>query len=144
FNYQQNLILFLHPQAQESVLECLMQSVLVVDDSATMRRMIIASLHDLGDVNFSQASNGLEAIERLALSPTDIMILDLNMPDMHGMEVLKFVREQPSYKDLPVIILTTKGDEESRNAANVAGASAYITKPFEPEKLVQKIRDFLP
>lgn len=121
-----------------------MQSVLVVDDSATMRRMIIASLRDLEDVNFSQASNGLEAIERLALSPTDIMILDLNMPDMHGIEVLKFVREQPSYKDLPVIILTTKGDEESRDAANIAGASAYITKPFEPEKLAQKIRDFLP
>lgn len=124
-------------------LGCCMQQVLVVDDSATMRRMIIASLQDLENINFSQASNGLEAIERLALSSADVMILDLNMPDMHGIEVLKFVRQQPSYKDLPIIILTTRGDEESRGIATLAGASAYITKPFEPKKLAQQVREFL-
>lgn len=121
-----------------------MQRVLVVDDSATMRRMIIASLQDLQDINFSQASNGLEAIERLAVSSADVMILDLNMPDMHGIEVLKFVRKQPSYQDLPIIVLTTRGDEESRDIANLAGASAYITKPFDPESLAEQVRSFLP
>ena len=61
-----------------------MKNVLVVDDSATMRRMVLVSLRGLGEVQFHEASNGLEAIERLALGPIDLMILDLNMPDMHG------------------------------------------------------------
>lgn len=120
-----------------------MQNVLVVDDSATMRRMIIASLQDLENIHFSQASNGLEAIERLAVASADVMILDLNMPDMHGIEVLKFIRKQPSYQGLPVIVLTTRGDEASRVVANGVGASAYVTKPFDPQSLAQQVREFL-
>src|SRR6476659_3760303 len=69
---------------------CRMRTILVVDDSPTMRRMIMASLRDLGDVGFDQAASGLEAIERLSLAPVDLMVLDLNMPDVHGFEVLRF------------------------------------------------------
>ena len=74
-----------------------MRRILVVDDSATMRKMVIASLRDLTDVSFSEAGNGFEAIEQLEVAPFDLMILDLNMPEMHGLEVLKFVLEHPSY-----------------------------------------------
>lgn len=114
--------------------------ILVVDDSATMRRMVMASLRLLRDVCFDEASNGLEAVEQLAIghlkhNPVNLIVLDLNMPDIHGLEVLKFVRSYEFYQAIPVIILTTRSDDDSRQAAIAAGATSYITKPFEPQKL---------
>ena len=120
-----------------------MKTILVVDDSATMRRMIVAALRGLGDVAFDQAVSGLEAIERLALSPVDLVVLDLNMPDMHGLEVLRFVRTHQTFDRLPVLVLTTRGDDESRAAALAGGASAYLTKPFVPETLLPEVRRLL-
>lgn len=120
-----------------------MKRVLVVDDSATMRKMVIAALKDLKGVSFDEARNGLEAIEQLAVAPFDLMILDLNMPDMHGLEVLRFVLSHPSYNRTPVVILTTKGDDQSRGDAIAAGASCYLTKPFEPRSLSSQIQDLL-
>jgi two-component system chemotaxis response regulator CheY len=120
-----------------------MKTILVVDDSMTMRRMIIAALGALGDVAFEQAVSGLAAIERLALDPVDLVVLDLNMPDMHGLEVLRFVRGHRAFERLPVIVLTTRGDEESRAAALGEGATAYLTKPFAPDTLVPEVRRLL-
>jgi len=113
-----------------------MKQILVVDDSATMRRMVMAALRTLKDVRFREAGNGLEAIEQLALVPIDLMILDLNMPDMHGMEVIQFARRHHAYRAIPVIVLTTKGDAPSRADALDLGAAAYLTKPFDPHTLV--------
>ncbi len=104
-----------------------MKQVLVVDDSATMRRMVMASLRPLKHVAFQEAGNGLEAIERLALSQVDVMVLDLNMPDMHGLAVVTFAREHERYRDIPIIVLTTRGDDESRTAALGSGATVYLT-----------------
>ena len=112
-----------------------MNNILIVDDSPTMRRMVIASLRALPDVSFGEASSGLEAVERLALAPVDLMILDLNMPDMHGLEVLEFLRSHQAYRHIRVIVLTTRGDEASRADALAAGASLYLTKPFAPQSL---------
>lgn len=120
-----------------------MERTLVVDDSPTMRRMVIASLREVCDGGFAQAASGLEAIEQLALGRASLMVLDLNMPDMHGLEVLKFVRSHPAFKRLPVIVLTTRGDEESRAAALAAGASLYLTKPFAPQALAAHARSLL-
>ena len=78
-----------------------MKNVLVVDDSATMRRMVISSLRSIEQVAFLEAANGLEAIEKLAISPVDLMILDLNMPDMHGMEVVAFVTKAGDFPRPP-------------------------------------------
>ena len=117
-----------------------MQRTLVVDDSPTMRRMVMASLRDVCRGGFVEASSGLEAIERLALGPVALMMLDLNMPDMHGLDVLRFVRGHQSLRDLPVVVLTTRGDDESRSAALAAGASLYLTKPFAPHALAAQVR----
>jgi two-component system chemotaxis response regulator CheY len=75
----------------------------------------------LADVNFTEAGSGLEAIERLALLPVNLMILDLNMPEMHGIEVLQFVRSHRKYRDLPIVVLTTRGDDSSRSEAMASG-----------------------
>ena len=120
-----------------------MQNILIVDDSTTIRRMVAASLRKLNDVIFDEASSGLEAIERLSFMPASLMILDLNMPDMHGLDVLKFVRSQQSGSRLPVIILTTRSDHENRQAALAAGATAYMTKPFHPEELLSTVEGLL-
>jgi two-component system, chemotaxis family, chemotaxis protein CheY len=111
------------------------KNILVVDDSPTMRRMVMASLRSLRDVRFGEAGSGLEAIERLALAPVNLMILDLNMPDMHGLEVIEFMRSHQAYRGIPIIVLTTRGDEASRAGALAAGATHYLTKPFDPHEL---------
>jgi two-component system, chemotaxis family, chemotaxis protein CheY len=120
-----------------------MRHILVVDDSVTMRRMVLASLRSLERVRFKEAGSGLEAIEQLALGPVDLMILDLNMPDMHGMEVLRFVRSQSGHRDIPILILTTRGEENSKSEAKASGASDYLTKPFVPDLLARKVRGLL-
>jgi len=120
-----------------------MKNILIVDDSATMRRMVKVSLRSIKEISFDEAGNGLEALERLALTPVDLMILDLNMPDMHGIEVLKFVRGHRTFNSVPVIVLTTRSDEENRKTTLEAGASFYMTKPFEPNKLLEQVQEFI-
>lgn len=120
-----------------------MKNILVVDDSPTMRRMVMASLRLLPDVRFDEAGTGLETIERLALNPVDLVILDLNMPDMHGIEVIEFLRGHQSYRRIPVIVLTTRGDDTSRADALAAGATIYLTKPFDPDELMAQARALL-
>jgi two-component system chemotaxis response regulator CheY len=117
--------------------------VLIVDDSPTIRKMVRASLRTL-PATFVEAANGLEAIEQIALGPISLIVLDLNMPDMHGVDVLKFVRSHKTCRDVPVIVLTTRGDEESRNTALAAGATQYVTKPFVPQVLLSAARDLFP
>jgi two-component system chemotaxis response regulator CheY len=116
-----------------------MSHILIVDDSQTIRRMVKASLAPMG-AEFIEASSGLEAIERLALGPIQLMVLDLNMPDMHGLEVLGFVRANQKFQQLPVLVLTTRDDHSSRSAAMQAGASGYLTKPFTPQMLLAEAR----
>ncbi len=120
-----------------------MRRILVVDDSATMRRMVIASLTTIGDLVFEQAVSGLEAIEHLTVLPIDLVMLDLNMPDVHGLEVLRFIRGQPTLRDLPVVVLTTRGDEDSRLAALREGATLYLTKPFQPASIAAQVQPLL-
>lgn len=119
------------------------KNILIVDDSPTMRRMIVASLHDLKDVVFDEAGTGLEAIERLALTTASLMIVDLNMPEMTGLEVLTFVRKHHAYRSMPIIVLTTRGDDGIRSAALAAGASVYLTKPFLPQVLAATVSELL-
>jgi two-component system chemotaxis response regulator CheY len=106
--------------------------------------MVKASLTSLArGAEFVDAASGLEAIEKLALGAVDLIVLDLNMPDMHGLEVLGFVRSHQKYRAVPVIVLTTRGDEASRQAALQAGATLYLTKPFQPSLIVEQVEPLL-
>jgi two-component system chemotaxis response regulator CheY len=117
--------------------------ILVVDDSKVMRDMIVACLRGLPGASFTQASSGLEAIERLSLAHFDAAVLDLNMPDISGLEVLEFVRAQDRLRALPIIVVTTRGDDDSRERALAAGASRFMTKPFTPELIVGAVAELL-
>jgi len=120
-----------------------MPEVLVVDDSKVMRDMVVACLRPYPGLNFTHASSGLEAIERLSLSPYDLVVLDLNMPDIGGIEVVEFVRGQDHLRALPIIIVTTRGDDASRARALSAGANRFMTKPFKPDDILAEARGLL-
>ena len=120
-----------------------MLNILVVDDSKVMREMIVACLRSVEGLEYTQAASGLEAIERLSLHPCDLMLLDLNMPDIGGYEVVEFVRSQDQLKQLPIIVVTTRGEEAARTRALALGASSFMTKPFQPEALVAEVRALL-
>jgi two-component system chemotaxis response regulator CheY len=120
-----------------------MHRILIADDSATIRKMVRASLQNLETPEFLEASTGLEAIEQLAVARIQLIVLDLNMPDMHGIDVLRFVRRHQQYRGVPVIVLTTRGDDASRATAVDAGATSYLTKPFAPQTLFAEARALL-
>jgi two-component system, chemotaxis family, chemotaxis protein CheY len=119
-----------------------MATILVVDDSPTIRRMVRASLNAL-TTSFAEAASGLEAIEVLAVRSIDAIVLDLNMPDMHGLDVLRFIRSHGQYGAVPVLVLTTRGDANSRDVALQAGASAYMTKPFSAPALATTMKELV-
>jgi len=121
-----------------------MHRLLVVDDSKLMRDMVAACLRPLGAVAFEFAGTGLEAIERLSLASFDCVVLDLNMPDVGGVEVIEFVRSQDKLKSLPILIVTTRGDDASRARVLDAGASGFLAKPFTPDQILGEVRRLLP
>jgi two-component system chemotaxis response regulator CheY len=117
--------------------------ILLVDDSKVMREMIAACLRPEQGIAFAHAGSGLEAIERLSLKKFDLVILDLNMPDIGGIEVVEFIRAQDRLRELPILIVTTRGDDASRTRALEVGASRFMTKPFAPEALLSEVRALL-
>ena len=120
-----------------------MTEILVVDDSKVMRDMIVACLRAIAGTSFVHASSGLEAIERLSLAAFNLMVLDLNMPDIGGIEVLEFVRGQDTLRALPVLIVTTRGDDESRDRVLNMGATGFLAKPFTPDSIIAAVRAIL-
>jgi two-component system, chemotaxis family, chemotaxis protein CheY len=119
-----------------------MPHLLIVDDSPTIRRMVRVTLAPLS-MEMIEAASGLEAIEQLAVATVNLIVLDLNMPDMHGLDVLGFVRASQKFQHIPVIVLTTRNDDGSRTAAMQAGATRFVTKPFKPQALLTEVREVL-
>lgn len=119
------------------------REILIVDDSKVMREMIIACLRGEPELSFQQAASGLEAIEQLSLGDYALVVLDLNMPDIGGVEVVEFIRSQDHLGALPILIVTTRGDDASRQRVMDAGASSFMTKPFTPEGLIGEVRALL-
>jgi two-component system chemotaxis response regulator CheY len=120
-----------------------MAQLLVVDDSKVMRDMIVACLRSDASLRFTHAQSGLEAIEQLSLQPFDLVVLDLNMPDIGGIEVVEFIRGQDRLRSLPIIVVTTRGDDSSRANALGAGASRFLVKPFDPERILAEVQGLL-
>jgi two-component system chemotaxis response regulator CheY len=120
-----------------------MKRLLIVDDSKLMRDMVAACLRPLGAVTFEFAGTGLEAIERLAITGFDLVVLDLNMPDVGGIEVTEFVRAQDRLRELPILIVTSRSDDDSRARALAAGASSFLPKPFAPPQILDEVKRLL-
>lgn len=114
-------------------------TVMTVDDSPTMRDMVSYTLKEAG-YNVLEAEDGKEALTVLGSSQADIIITDLNMPNMDGIELIKSLRANPSYKATPILMLTTEADDTKKNAGREAGATGWIVKPFNPDKLLSVLK----
>lgn len=114
-------------------------TILTVDDSRTMRDMLRMSLVQAG-FQVVQAEDGVHGLEVLQDQSPDVIITDINMPRMDGFGFIEGVRGRDAFKATPILVLTTEGDPEKKARAKQAGASGWIVKPFNPEKLVDAIR----
>src|SRR5262245_1848948 len=117
--------------------------VLVVEDSATMRGFVTAALEAAGPFAVTQAESGFHALKILPRARYDLVITDINMPDINGLELVRFIRESESHKDTGVIIISTDGREADRERGLKLGADAYLKKPFLPEQLLEVVRELL-
>jgi len=116
---------------------------LIVDDSSTMRRIIINTLNKLGYKECHEAANGREGVERLASTPVDMVITDWNMPEMSGIDFIRAVRANDATKQLPVLMVTTNAAEDDIVEALKAGVNNYVVKPFTPDTIKEKIQSAL-
>jgi two-component system, chemotaxis family, chemotaxis protein CheY len=120
-----------------------LKTALVVEDSAIMRGIIVSSLSNLQDVRAVEAPNGFEALRKLPQEKFDIILTDINMPDINGLELLSFLKNHPHYRTIPVVIISTEKSETDRKRGLELGADDYLTKPFEPGELENIIRKIL-
>ncbi len=120
-------------------------NVLIVDDSTTIRMMIkkILSISLPNIDSIIEASDGIEALARLADHNIDIMMVDINMPKMDGVKLISRIKSSPKYADIPVIVISTEGSEERINELKNLGIKDFIRKPFKPEKLREVISGIL-
>ncbi len=121
-----------------------MQRILIVEDSPTMRALLVSALEDLeGSPKISEVESGFEALRQLPRESYDLILTDINMPDINGLELVSFVKTNDAYRSIPLIIVSTEGSDRDRDKGMSLGADAYVVKPFDPEDLRQLVRDLL-
>ena len=121
-----------------------MKRILVVEDSATMRCLIVSSLEDLEiPIKVTEAESGFEALRFLPRDPFDLVVTDINMPDINGLELVSFIRNNEKYASIPLIIVSTESSERDRDKGLGLGADAYLIKPIDPDMLRQVVTDLL-
>lgn len=113
--------------------------ILVVDDSETVRQVLQMTLANSG-FHVVEAEDGHDALDKLAHNSIDMMITDLNMPNMDGLDLIKQVRQAGAHRFTPIVMLTTESSEEKKLAGREAGASGWIVKPFKPEQLLKVVK----
>ncbi|MBN2281956.1 MAG: response regulator [Candidatus Marinimicrobia bacterium] len=117
--------------------------VLFVDDSPTMRRIIKNSLQKIGFTEFIEAENGVDALDKLEGEDVGLILSDWNMPEMNGKQLVEELKSNDKYKDIPIIMITTRGMKEDVITAVKLGVAGYVVKPFTPEILKGKIQKAL-
>ncbi|HBG93542.1 MAG: two-component system response regulator [Nitrospirae bacterium RIFOXYB2_FULL_43_5] len=117
-----------------------MKSILIVEDSTTTRSLIRAVIEELGDFNIVEAPTGFDALKLLPAQDFDLVVTDINMPDINGLELINFVRSNRRYNNIPLIIVTTERSEEDKKRGMALGATAYVTKPFKAPELQDVVK----
>ena len=116
--------------------------ILLVDDSVSMREMVGFTLKGAGYA-VSQAEDGVEALKFAQGNTVDLVITDINMPNMDGITLIKELRGLPAYKFIPILTLTTENSSEKKQLGKIAGATGWIVKPFDPEHLLSTVQRVL-
>lgn len=117
--------------------------ILIVDDSKTIRNLVAFILKKEG-YKVTAAEDGLDGLEKLyAMGAVDMIISDINMPRMDGFTFIKTVREQETYRDLPIVVLSTEGQEEDIKKGISLGANLYMVKPAQPQQMIRNVKMLL-
>ncbi len=117
--------------------------VLIVEDSPTMRQLIVFALKRLRGLQIVEANDGVDGLKKLSTEKFDLILTDINMPIMDGLKLVSLVRNDPAYKEVPIVIITTEGANEDRERALALGADEYITKPIQTTKILESARRLL-
>jgi two-component system chemotaxis response regulator CheY len=118
--------------------------ILIVEDSATMRSLLVSSLEELDEpAKIVEAGSGFEALRHLPREDFDLVVTDINMPDINGLELVAFIKKSEKYASIPLIIVSTEGSERDRRKGLGLGADAYLVKPFDPEDLRRIVTELL-
>ena len=117
--------------------------ILIVEDSPTMRQLMLFALKRLPDVDLIEASDGVDALRKLPEEKFDLVLTDINMPVMDGLKLLTMMKNNPTYKDIPVIVITTEGRDADRKQGMALGAHDYIPKPVQTPHLLKVVKGIL-
>jgi len=119
------------------------RKVLIVEDSPAMRGLIASILEQLEDTEIVEAEGGYDALKRLPGARFDLIISDINMPDINGFELLSFIRKHPDYTTTPVLIVTSEESQEEKDRSLALGANAVLAKPFQADALLTLVEELL-
>ncbi len=117
--------------------------VLIVEDSPTMRQLLVFALRRLKDVEISEAQDGMDGLRRVTNEHFDIALIDINMPVMDGLKLISLIRGEESLKNIPIVVITTEGASEDRERAIALGANEYLTKPIQANRVLAVVRALL-
>jgi two-component system chemotaxis response regulator CheY len=117
-----------------------MQRVLIIDDSSATRAYIRAALEEMTEMQVSEAASGFDALRVLPRERFDLLVVDINMPNINGLELISFIRRSETHRDTPLLIISTEASERDRSRAMTLGANGYLAKPFTAEALAEAVR----
>lgn len=117
--------------------------ILIVEDSSTTRAMITSAVEVIDGLEIFESNSGFEALKLLPHHSFDLIITDINMPDINGLELVSFVKKNQNYKHIPLIIITTEGSKRDKEKGLSLGADEYLVKPFNPEELQRLVKKYL-
>ena len=117
--------------------------ILIAEDSAVTRAFLVSTLEEIDDFEVVEASTGFEALKQLPRRNFSLIITDINMPDINGLELINFVKSNVNYRHIPLIVVTTEGSERDRQKGMALGADEYMVKPIDPEELQRVVKKYL-
>jgi two-component system chemotaxis response regulator CheY len=117
--------------------------VLIVEDSPTMRQLLVFALRRLKDVEIVEAQDGMDGLRKVSSDHFDIALIDINMPVMDGLKLIRLMRDEESLKQIPIVVVTTEGADEDRERALALGANEYLTKPIQANRVLAVVKDLL-
>ncbi|WP_303722611.1 response regulator [Malonomonas rubra] len=117
--------------------------ILVVDDSPTMRQLIVFALHRIPGLQVEEAGDGVAALKMLSNEIYDLLLTDINMPIMDGLKLISLLRNDAQYNALPIVVITTEGTVLDREKATALGANEYLAKPIQTARIIEVVRQLL-
>jgi two-component system chemotaxis response regulator CheY len=117
--------------------------ILIVEDSPTMRQLLVFALKRLKDVDIVEAQDGMDGLRKVSSDHFDLALIDINMPVMDGLKLISLIRGEDNLKSMPIIVITTEGANEDRERALALGANEYLTKPIQANRVLRVAQDLL-